>query len=439
MAFDPASLLACCRCCAVGCRLLCRSGERQADYQAVSLVKRLVAADIGEVPGIVQELDGYRRWADPLLRQEDVDRPHRARIKSCIWLWRSCRWMKARLPNCGTTCRWCRRASFRWCGTLCCPYKDSVAEPLWNVALDSKREAPAAVSGSMCLGDLCPDDNRWSQINTFVAAHLVTLEASALVAWREALRPAKAHLIKPLASIYRDTKQKEQPRSFATETLADYAADQPDELFDLLADAEQFQFPVLFDKLAAHKDEAVALARRGTRQKSAGKSERGPERTPGEAAGQCRRGPAPAGNAGRSLAAAQVQPRPQGPQLRHSLAQSAGRRPAADHPATRRRVRRDDSAGLGAHAGPIYGDAIVSAQRQPLIEKLLTVYENEPDAGLHGAAEWLLRKWGQGERLEAVVEKLKSNEKQLQARKPNDKRQWYVNTQKQTFVIVDAG
>ena len=80
-----------------------------------------------------------------------------------------------------------------------------------------------------------------------------------------------------------------------------------------------------------------------------------------------------------------------------------------------------------------------AAQRQPLIEKLLAVYENEPDAGLHGAAEWLLRKWGQGKRLEAVVEKLKSDEKQLQARKSTDKRQWYVNTQRQTFVIVDAG
>ncbi len=45
--------------------------KRQADY-AAALVKRLVAADITEVAGIVQEVDGYRRWADPLLRQEDV-------------------------------------------------------------------------------------------------------------------------------------------------------------------------------------------------------------------------------------------------------------------------------------------------------------------------------------------------------------------------------
>jgi hypothetical protein len=79
------------------------------------------------------------------------------------------------------------------------------------------------------------------------------------------------------------------------------------------------------------------------------------------------------------------------------------------------------------------------AQRQPLIEKLLVVFENEPDAGLHGAAEWLLRKWYQGNRLQTMKEKLRSSEDQLQARKATDKRHWYVNTQGQTFVILNAG
>ena len=31
------------------------------------------------------------------------------------------------------------------------------------------------------------------------------------------------------------------------------------------------------------------------------------------------------------------------------------------------------------------------SQRQSLIEMLLPLYETEPDAGLHGAVEWLLR------------------------------------------------
>jgi hypothetical protein len=93
-----------------------------------------------------------------------------------------------------------------------------------------------------------------------VAGHLVTLQASNFLAWREALDPAKGQLIEPLASIYRDTFQREQPRIYATETLSEYAAERPAELFDLLADAERFQFTVPFEKLARHKDTAVALA-----------------------------------------------------------------------------------------------------------------------------------------------------------------------------------
>ena len=80
-----------------------------------------------------------------------------------------------------------------------------------------------------------------------------------------------------------------------------------------------------------------------------------------------------------------------------------------------------------------------AAQRQPLIDRLLAVYENESDPGLHGASEWLLRKWGQQKRLEAVVEKLSCDERQFLARTSSEKRRWYVNSQKQTFVIMDGG
>ncbi len=44
-------------------------------FQAAALVKRLVAADIAEVPGIIPELSAYRRWADPLLRERYVQSP----------------------------------------------------------------------------------------------------------------------------------------------------------------------------------------------------------------------------------------------------------------------------------------------------------------------------------------------------------------------------
>ena len=78
-------------------------------------------------------------------------------------------------------------------------------------------------------------------------------------------------------------------------------------------------------------------------------------------------------------------------------------------------------------------------QRQPIINKLLAIYEHEPDSGLHGAAEWLLRQWGQHTQLQAVAQKVRSSEQQLQSHEASDNRQWYINGHGQTFAIIDAG
>jgi formylglycine-generating enzyme required for sulfatase activity len=59
---------------------------------------------------------------------------------------------------------------------------------------------------------------------------------------------------------------------------------------------------------------------------------------------------------------------------------------------------------------------------------------------LHGATEWLLRQkgWDQGAILAEIAAQLQVDEKQLQDRESSDKRQWYVNTEGQTFVILNA-
>ncbi len=74
-----------------------------------------------------------------------------------------------------------------------------------------------------------------------------------------------------------------------------------------------------------------------------------------------------------------------------------------------------------------------------MIEKLLTVYRSDPDAGLHAAAEWLLRQWNQDEEIAAIDKELQQKEEQLHRSARNPQRQWYVNGQGQTFVILDAG
>ncbi|MCP4509654.1 MAG: SUMF1/EgtB/PvdO family nonheme iron enzyme, partial [Fuerstiella sp.] len=75
--------------------------------------------------------------------------------------------------------------------------------------------------------------------------------------------------------------------------------------------------------------------------------------------------------------------------------------------------------------------------QQSLIEKLLDVYRNDPDAGLHAAAEWLLRQWKQGDQLAAIDAALQQSEAELRSAE-NQTRQWFINGQGQTYVILDA-
>jgi len=79
-----------------------------------------------------------------------------------------------------------------------------------------------------------------------------------------------------------------------------------------------------------------------------------------------------------------------------------------------------------------YGiDGLSPGERDPLIAKLLDLYENDPDAGIHGAAEWALRQWKQEERL-------KSDQAELSKLKDKGPRRWLVNSQGQTFAVIDG-
>ena len=205
-----------------------------------------------------------------------------------------------------------------------------------------------------------------------------------------------------------------------------------------MADAEHFQFAVLFERLAVNKDKAVALAEA----EIAGKPPTTATEVQKETVAQRQANAAVAllqlGVPERVWPILRQSPDPTvRSYLIHRISTYGGDPQAIiDRYETEPDVTIRRSLVLAL--GEFTETQLPPAMRQPLIEKLLGVYENEPDAGLHGAAEWLLRKWGQAQRLDAVVERLKSNEKQLQERKSHDQRQWFVNSQQQTFVVVDA-
>jgi formylglycine-generating enzyme required for sulfatase activity len=75
-------------------------------------------------------------------------------------------------------------------------------------------------------------------------------------------------------------------------------------------------------------------------------------------------------------------------------------------------------------------DRLSPSEREPLIATLLKLYEHDPDAGIHGAAEWTLRQWEQPAKLQEIDIRLKG--------KDRGGRRWYVNSQGQTFVVVEG-
>jgi serine/threonine protein kinase/formylglycine-generating enzyme required for sulfatase activity/tetratricopeptide (TPR) repeat protein len=70
-------------------------------------------------------------------------------------------------------------------------------------------------------------------------------------------------------------------------------------------------------------------------------------------------------------------------------------------------------------------------EREPLIGTLLDLYRNDPDAGIHGAAEWTVWKWGRRDLLNAT-------DVQLMKLKDWGKRRWFVNGQRQTFAVIEG-
>src|SRR5271157_5909844 len=79
-----------------------------------------------------------------------------------------------------------------------------------------------------------------------------------------------------------------------------------------------------------------------------------------------------------------------------------------------------------------YGtEGLSPVEREPLSVKLLDLYRNDPDCGIHGAAEWTLRQWGQ-------QEKLKGLDAELGKLKDWGVRRWFVNSQGQTFAVIEG-
>ncbi len=274
-----------------------------------------------------------------------------------------------------------------------------------------------------------------AEFQTVIAGHLVGVRPSALLPWTNALRPVKDHLTNALSTIYRNREAGEQVRSFATDTLADYWSDNPNGLFGLLANANEKQFGPIFEKLDPHREQAVAL---GNAEVAKAVAEDASE---DDKEALAKRQANAAVMLLRMDASDQVWPllkHSSDPRVRSYIIHWLSPRGGDPQTISSHYEQETDVTIKRALLLCLGEFELDEPRQQPLIETLLTVYRSDHDAGLHAAAEWLLRQWKQGEQLGTIEKQLQQKEEQLAAAK-DKQRQWYINMQGQTFVILDAG
>jgi formylglycine-generating enzyme required for sulfatase activity/tRNA A-37 threonylcarbamoyl transferase component Bud32 len=336
--------------------------------------------------------------------------------------------------------------------------RGALSTRLWGVLGDAGENAERRFRAACALADFdTAGVRRCREVAPFVAGRLlaaVQSNPSHYTPLLDLLRPVRAELLAPLAHAFRSNKRSESERSWATTVLADYAADRPDVLADLLMDADEKQFSVLFPKVAGLRAAALPLLAETVQtpldaQKTEQEKESLARRQANAAAALLR-----LGQAARAWPLLRHSPDPRARSyLIHRLA-PLGADPAAL--VGRLEVEKDVSIrrALVLALGEYSSEHLIASLRQRVVRRLLGWYRHDPDAGLHGTIDWLLRHgkegkddrpldWAQAKALQEIDAELAARLRAERGtawtvRQTPPGGGWHVNGQGQTFTILDA-
>jgi formylglycine-generating enzyme required for sulfatase activity/tetratricopeptide (TPR) repeat protein len=226
--------------------------------KALGLVQRVLNVSTPKVPEIIGEMDGHRQSCDPLLWKEFKQ----AAEKSSKKLHASLALLKVDPGQVDYLLGRLLDADAQEVAVICdalAPHKDALLDRLWAAAESpEKGKESQRLRAAAALAKYDPDSPRWAKLQDAVVNDLLAVPPANVTAWKDAFRPARAHLLALLSAVYR-SPDRPADRTLATEYLADYAADRPDVLADLLMDADDKQFAVLYPKLKDHGERGAAL------------------------------------------------------------------------------------------------------------------------------------------------------------------------------------
>jgi formylglycine-generating enzyme required for sulfatase activity len=395
--------------------------------EARSLLARLRDAPTANTPDIVKQMAGYRRWVEPLLRGDHAkadasnEPGDRQRLKRSLallpWDDGQVEYLYGRLLE-------ARPEDFSAIRGQLATRKADLIKPLRGELEKQENDLDRRFRAACALAEYDPQGPQWDQFGGVVAEKLVTENSLALGYWKDALKDVGGRLLPPLADMLeRDGLPDAERRTIAT-LYREYSRARPDAI-DALEDKFRDEQP------RPGESKAAAAKRRA--------------------------------NVGSALAAmghgADVWPRlahSPDPTLRTYLIERLG--PGGADPrqlegqleqVRHARTREPDVSicrALILALGSMGPGRLPQAERDRLTPKMVELYREHPDPGVHGAARWALGQWQKGDtvwtddkfrEIDEELAELRLDKELAEGRLPNDWG-WYVNQERQAFVVVNT-
>jgi eukaryotic-like serine/threonine-protein kinase len=429
------------------------SYEVNGQLRAQMMRDRLLASPLVEVPGIVTELKPYRKWVDLLLREAYAEAKKAGNSQKQL------RAALALLPVDDTQLPYLKDRLFRADAPdisvirqSLAGHKNAIVAESWRVLAEpTSDDWGKALQAACALAIYDPKNSLWGRIRTDVANRLVAENAYVVARWIDALRPVGEQLSDPLMVIFRDEKRVESERTLAACALGEYLSEQPKELAGLLIDGSVKQFvalypsverraeltaPLLEDELS-RKLPSMMYAMMFITDRDNNAWDRFYKQKANAAVALIRMG-----RTGKSWSLLKHSP---DPSLRSYLVHRLG--PLGIDPGSLI-AKLDGESDVSIRRALILsiGEAdegrLRSADQIEWTKELLNLYRNDPDPGIHGASEWLLRQLRNENQLQAIDKEVGKlplptlSVDQGEASSKGNSRLWYINSQGQTMVVV---
>ena len=321
------------------------------------------------------------------------------------------------------------------------PYRRELNEGLWKVVEQPpKGQERQRLCAAFALAGYDAASKRWGPCSGQVVNDLAAVNPAFLGVWIDGFRPVRSSLLDALAAVFRDRKaERTAERTLATSILAEYVADRLDVLAALLMDSDERQFAVLFPKFQEYGSRGLPLLIAQLDRKEPPEANEDAKEQLGKRQANAAVALLRMGRTERVWPLLTLRP---DPRVRSYFIHRLGSLGTDARMVLQRlenepelSIRRALVLGLGEFGE----DRLTPAERERVIPKLLRLYRDEPDPGLHAAVDWLLRRWQQLDKVQEINRQLAGRSDAaggLVRGTPGDKTHWYVNGEGQTMVVI---